>query len=47
MTKVWGHPFELTEQFNHNYIFRNYVHKYEMSYYYDFQGMLLVLASIG
>lgn len=38
-----GHPFELTEQFNHNYIFKYSIYEDEMNYYYDFQGMLLVL----
>lgn len=38
-----GHPFELTDQFNHNYRFKDSFIKDQIRYYYDFEGMLIVL----
>ena len=39
-----GHPFELTDEFNHNYRFKDgSYNKDYMLYYYDFEGMLIVL----
>ena len=38
-----GHPFELTDEFNHNYRFKDGFYKDHMLYYYDFEGMLIVL----
>ena len=38
-----GHPFELTDEFNHNYRFKDSVIEDQIRYYYDFEGMLIVL----
>ena len=38
-----GHPFELTDEFNHNYKFKDCLYKDHILYYYDFEGMLIVL----
>ena len=39
-----GHPFELTDEFNHNYRFKDgSYNKDYMLYYYDFEDMLIVL----
>ena len=38
-----GHPFELTDEFNHNYRFKDSFIKDQIRYYYDFEGMLIVL----
>ena len=38
-----GHPFELTDEFNHNYKFKDGLYKDHILYYYDFEGMLIVL----
>lgn len=38
-----GYQFELTNQFNHNYMFKDSIYEDETRYYYDFEGMLIVL----
>ena len=38
-----GHPFELTDEFNHNYRFKDRFMGDQIRYYYDFEGMLIVL----
>ena len=38
-----GHPFELTDEFNHNYRFKDRFIEDQIRYYYDFEGMLIVL----
>ena len=38
-----GHPFELTDEFNHNYRFKDSIIEDQIRYYYDFEGMLIVL----
>ncbi|MGE9658064.1 hypothetical protein ACQP6C_06160 [Snodgrassella alvi] len=38
-----GHQFELTDEFNHNYRFKDDIIEDEIRYYYDFEGMLIVL----
>ena len=38
-----GHPFELTDEFNHNYRFKDRFMGDQIRYYYDFEGVLIVL----
>lgn len=38
-----GHPFELTDEFNHNFKFKDSINDDEVRYYYDFNEMLIVL----
>ncbi|OCG79055.1 hypothetical protein [Gilliamella sp. Occ4-3] len=38
-----GQPFELTNQFNHNYRFKDYIYEDHMRYYYVFDNILITL----
>ena len=38
-----GHPFELTDEFNHNYRFKDRFMGDQIRYYYHFEGVLIVL----
>ncbi|MCO6536797.1 MAG: hypothetical protein J6569_05210 [Gilliamella sp.] len=38
-----GQPFELTNQFNHNYRFKDHIYEEHMRYYYVFDNILITL----